>query len=361
MKRKLSFIILVLTIMLVACGQPDSQNKTENDENDGDSDKKEASSDADIVLKSSIQTPPEGELTKGFDKFLDEVEERSGGEVAFERYYSESLAKASDSLSALTNNIADIAVFVPSYVPGDIPLANVGNLPALWEDAYVGEAAFHNLYKNTPALQDELETQNVKWVGQYATPSYYFVTSKEVKNIEDIEGKKVIATGGLADLAEALGATVVGTPITESYEAMERGTVDGVFYGLTASNTYDLQEPAKYVYTLPLGSSTGLYGMNLDVWEDLPEEVQNIMEEVAEEHAEDFHEIYQIQGDEAALKEFEEADVEIIEPDEEEIDKLQEYAEPIWNKWAEKNDAQEILDDFRDYLDEAEESNPFDE
>src|SRR5699024_7801097 len=300
MKIKISFILLVITIMLVACGQADSQNKTEND-----NDKKDAADDADLVLKSSIQTPPEGELTKGFDKFLDKVEERSEGKVAFERYYSESLAKASDSFSSLTNNIADIALFVPSYSPGDLPLANVGTLPALWEAAYVGEEAFYNLYENTPALQEEVEEQNVKWVGQYATPSYYFVTSKEVKNIEDIKGKKVIATGGLADLAEELGATVVGTPITESYEAMEKGTVDGVFYGLTASATYDLQEPANYVYTLPLGSSTGLYGMNLDVWEDLPEDVQNIMEEVAEEHAEDFHEIYQIEGDEAALKEFE--------------------------------------------------------
>src|SRR5699024_1606978 len=110
-----------------------------------------------------------------------------------------------------------------------------------------------------------------------------------------------------------------------------------------------------------LGSSTGLYGMNLDVWEDLPEEVQTIMEEVAEEHAEDFHEIYQIEGDEAALKEFEDADVEIIEPEQEDIEKLEDYAKPIWDEWAEKNDAQDILEDFRNYLDEAEESNPFDE
>lgn len=360
-KSRKSFVMLLLIVVigLAGCGQPQSTNSNTPDDK-GD---KKSNPDA-LVLKASIQSPPTSDLAKGFDVYLDKIEERSDGRIEFERYYSESLAKAADHLNALTSNIADLALFVPSYTPGLLPLALIGTNPALWEDVWVGEMAYHDLYKTVPEMEEELKSHNVKWVGQYATPTSYVISNKPINSIEDIKGLKVIATGEMGTLAAQLGATPVGIPITDSYEAIERQTVDAVFYGLTTSVAYGLEDAAKYVYKIPLGATAGLYGMNLDVWNKLPEDLQDIILEVASEHPEDFHQIYQIQGQEEAIKKFEAKNVQFIEPTDEDKQKVQDVAKPIRDKWIQDNESkglpgQEIMEAFQSFIEKYEKENPF--
>ena len=69
-----------------------------------------------IVLKTTIQTPPVASLSKGFDAYLDVIEEKSEGKIKFERYYSESLLKTGDVLNALSSGIADVGVIVAPLV-----------------------------------------------------------------------------------------------------------------------------------------------------------------------------------------------------------------------------------------------------
>jgi TRAP-type C4-dicarboxylate transport system substrate-binding protein len=356
-----SFPLLVLAVILVisGCGPASDGNNNQKDKA-GEANSQEQT----FVLKASIQSPPKAALSRGFDAYLDEIEAKSNGRITFERYYGESLAKAADQLNALTNGMADIALFVPSYVPGKLPLANVGTLPALWHDSWVGAKSYHELYKTVPELQQELEKENVKWVGQYALPSYYIISTKKVEDFSDLKGLKVIATGQLAVLAEALGATPVGIPITESYEAMQRGTVDAVFYGLTASVTYGLEDSAKYIWKLPIGSSAGLIGMNLITWNKLPKDLQQVIMDTAAKHPDAFHKIYQVEGDEEALQKFVNAGAKIIEPKPEQVEKLKEMAKPIWDKWAQDMESkglpgQKILDTFRELIQKYEQENPY--
>ena len=354
-------MLLVLSLILVACNQGGNNSSNESEKSSSsDSGSSSGSGQEVLVLKSSIQSPPEAALTKGFDIFLDKIEEKSDGRIKFERYYSESLAAAEDQMNAVSNKIADIALVVPSYTPAQLPLANIGSNPALWKDTWVGETAYYKLYDTVPAMQDELAKNDIKWVGQYATPSYYVISTKEVRSIDDIKGLKVIATGGLAKLAAELGANVVGIPITESYEAMERGTVDAVFYGYSAGATYGLDESAKYIFQLPLGSTAGLYMMNADVYEGLPDDIKQIIKEVALEHPKDFHQIYQIDGEGKALNKFVENGTELIKPSEEDMKKLEEAAQKIWNDWSSQNEGgEEILNTFRQLIEESNKENPF--
>ncbi len=353
-----TLVVFGILVFLAACGQA-SNNATNNEPTGSDSDTQTET----FTLKASIQSPPKAALSLGFDAYLDDIEAKSNGRITFERYYGESLAKAADQLNALSSGIADIALFVPSYVPGKLPLANVGTLPGLWSDSWVGAMSYHELYQAVPELQAEMEKENVKWVGQYALPSYYIISSKEVKDFGDLKGLKVIATGQLAVLAEAMGATPVGIPITESYEAMQRGTVDAVFYGLTASATYGLEEATKTIWKLPIGSSAGLIGMNIDVWNQLPEDLQQIIMEAAAAHPDSFYQIYEVEGDQAALQKFIDAGAQIIEPTPEQIEQLQAFTKPIWEKWVQEQEAngapgQKILDTFLELIEKNEQAHP---
>jgi len=360
-------IILVGIFMLVGCSSSNEQTSTQNEQSKpsetSDQNKAETKT---ITLKSSIQSPPKAHLSRGFDAFLDEVEKISDGQIKFERYYSETLAKAADQLNALSTGIADISMFVPTYTPGKIPLATVSSNPALWADSWVGSKAYNEIYHTVPELQKELEGQNVKFVSQYATPTYYIISNKPVNSLEDVKGLKVIATGQLGVLAQHLGAAPVGIPITESFEAMERGTVDAVFYGVTSAATYGLEQSAKYVWKLPVGGSAGIIGFNINTWNSIPKDLQDkIMEIGTEVHPNKFHEIYQIQGDEEALQKFIDAGATITEASEEDLNKLKEIAKnEIWSEWVKDAESkglpgQKVFDAFTESINKFEKENPY--
>lgn len=359
---KKSYVIIVAMLLLVlsACG---SSNENTSEEQATSSN---SSSSEKIVLKASSQAPPPSPFSRGFDALLDEIEKASDGLIEFERYYSESLTKADNKVNALSSGIADVAAFMPSYTPGLTPLGNIVSNPGLWEDSWVGSKAINELYRTHPEMQEELEKENVKWIGQFTFPSYYVVSTKDVKSFDDLKGLRLIATGQMATLAEALGATVVGMPITEAYDAMQRGTIDGAIYGYTSSVTYGLDEVAESVWELPLGSPGGLIGMNLDVWNELPEEIQQEIENISQNiHPELYHEIYQIEGDEESIKRFEENGVKINPATEKDAELLREIVqEVIWDTWIEQQEAnglpgRKILEDLVQFADKYAEENPY--
>ncbi|MFS0823139.1 C4-dicarboxylate TRAP transporter substrate-binding protein [Bacillus sp. 1P02SD] len=335
--------------MLVACS--DKESSTSNgDENES------------IVLKTTIQTPQVALLSKGFDAYLDAIEEESDGRIKFERYYSESLAKTADVLDALSAGIADVGVIVPPLVESKIPLNNVGHSPAVYENVWAGSKAHYELYENNPELNEELEKNGVTFGGQLAVASSYVFTKEPIKSSADLKGLRMVALGDHGILAQELGAVPVSIPSTETFEALQRGTVDGVFFNLTTATTYNYEEVAGHVYKLPIGGVALLIGIGKDKFDSLPKDLQEIIKEVGKNQADEFHRIYQTEGDKVALEKIEAANGTVTEATPEDIKELKEIAKNvIWKKWVEKNgsSSQKILDQFVELSEKYEKENPF--
>ena len=340
--RKTNIVVVILFICLMVLGGCAS-DATGND-SQGESDQAQQ-----YVFKTTIQTPPVATMSVGFDAYLDEIEEKSEGRIKFERYYSESLVKVPDVLDALSVGIADVGIIIPVQMTSKIPLSTVVYSPAVFEDSLKGAQAIHDLYEQLPVMNEELEKHNVTYAGQLTVPSSYIFTKKPINSIADLKGLRIIAQGDQGILAEQLGAVPVTLTSTESFEALQRGTVDGAIFNLTAATTYNLEQVAGHVYKLPLGGAGLLIGMNLEKFEALPEDLQKIVLEVAESHAEDFYQIYQVEGDKLALEKIEKAGGEIVEPSTEDINKLQDIAEKtIFQRWIENNgtSAEEVMNTF---------------
>ena len=90
----------------------------------------------------------------------------------------------------------------------------------------------------------------------------------------------MVALGDHGVIAKELGAVPVSIPSTESFEALQRGTVDGALFNLTTSTTYNLEQVAKNVYKLPIGGVGLLIGMSLDKYNSLPDDLKEIIKEV---------------------------------------------------------------------------------
>jgi TRAP-type C4-dicarboxylate transport system substrate-binding protein len=110
------------------------------------------------------------------------------------------------------------------------------------------------------------------------------LANKPVKVLEDFDGMLIQAISPVfADIIEAVGAApVTGQPYTEAYSLIEKGTVDGTIQAPSSMYSYALYDVAKYMTSAYLVSAVHGFSINLDVWNKLPADAQDIIAEEAE-------------------------------------------------------------------------------
>jgi len=318
-----------------------------------------------MVLKASIQSPAGVPFTNMFYWLLDQIEKRSAGRIKFERYPGEALAKAAEQVDALQSGMADVAHFVTTYSPGKLPLNSIIYMPFTYRGSWTNATSYYQLIQEIPEIKAEYTKNNIRIISAYGTGPYYIFSSKPIKSYADLKGKKIIATGPMAELLKAMGASPIGIVITEAYEALQRGTADGAVYGPSAAGTYHVEEVCKYLLKLPLGGVCGPEGMNLDVWKKLPADLQKMIDSLPPEHAKACQQIYQITGDGKYMAKFKTAGVEVSEPSDEMMAETKKIAkEMVWRRWAEKQDKRglpgaKILDRYMELVEKNARLDPF--
>ncbi len=105
-----------------------------------------------------------------------------------------------------------------------------------------------------------------------------------MKTLEDWEGLLVwVANPAEAQTVEAFGASPVNLPFFDGYPALQKGTVDaGV--GLNPTGVWNFQwyDAIRYITIASTFGTSGYIDINLDIWNDMPEDIQNILLEEAQ-------------------------------------------------------------------------------
>ncbi len=234
-----------------------------------------------IVLKLSSYLPEstnEGQIVKWWG---DEIEKKSNGSVKIEYYFAQALVKTMDALSAVSSGIADIQFVADGYYPSQLPL--IGGLHLLYQSdsGYLMDKACTEMHETYPPFKEMMKKNNLKFLISLSAGEVAMASIEPIKSLEDLKGKKVRAMGLMNDAMKMLGATPVAMPLPEVYEALERGTLDavtGIPYHLIAA--FKFQEVAKNIVGLRMGCyASGGYYMNQDVWEGLPDDIKQIIDE----------------------------------------------------------------------------------
>jgi TRAP-type C4-dicarboxylate transport system substrate-binding protein len=100
--------------------------------------------------------------------------------------------------------------------------------------------------------------------------------------LEDLKGKTMRGAGEVADALKALGATPRDMPMTEIYDGMSKGTIDGLLVGAETLKSFKLADVTKYTtYAPSIGNSYLFYiVMNKSKWDSLPPDLQKIFNDV---------------------------------------------------------------------------------
>lgn len=214
--------------------------------------------------------------------FIDRAGELSGGRLRFEYYPSEQLGAAQDFVNLARSGVVDVAMVSPGYVAAQLPLSGVADLPGMSTDPCRGALALEPLLAEGGALYeadfapDGLHPLVVGVVAGYEVMSG---GGRVVTEPGDVAGLQLRSSGGAIDRTVAhLGAAPVAMPVTEMYEAISRGTVDGTVLGPMSALPYRMDEAAtNSTLGAQLGSFTITYSMGRRIWDELPPDLQDVL------------------------------------------------------------------------------------
>lgn len=235
-----------------------------------------------------------GPRAEAIQWWADELQKRSDGRVEVEIFWAQSLAKGPDTVAAIGSGLADVGSAVGVYTPADMPIWNLSNTPFSIDDMWVGMRVWDEMQKTSPELQEEMTRKNIKVLANYSSGNVHLLSIKApILTVEDLKGKKVRSTSGISPVLEALGAAPVSLNIPETYQAMERGTVDASINYIPYIKAYKHHEVGSYLTEVAFGQTMG-YGLaiNLDLYNEMPADLQQIIVELSDEFIEVYAEKY---------------------------------------------------------------------
>ncbi|MBA4489809.1 C4-dicarboxylate TRAP transporter substrate-binding protein [Paracoccus sp. S1E-3] len=201
--------------------------------------------------------------------------------------YGGALYSFSDTLEAVGDGITDAGWIGSLWEESKMPYSNLTYFtPFTTDDAGLQMQIFSQLYSEIPALKEEWEGNNVVFLGATGADTYHLYTKFPVDSIDDLKGRKIIAPGPTAPWMAAVGAVPVNGALPTYYNQIETGVADGVISIVTGANPLKIQEVAPYVTLIGAGANfVGGFAVNKDVWDGLPQDVQQVLTELGPEYS----------------------------------------------------------------------------
>jgi TRAP-type C4-dicarboxylate transport system substrate-binding protein len=243
-----------------------------------------------IVIRHTQFNPPQSLYGELHTWWAEEIEARTNGQVEVEIFFGDALLPSTEVLTGVGDGRADSGFLVDNAFPGNVPLTTISSLPFTGDETEAQVKAFTDLYADYEPFRAEWEAMNVR-VLQF-DPSFPSVigTAEPVESLDDLEGLSIRCLGYVCSALEAVGANPVAMAAPEIYEAIQRGLLDGyASVPFSAISALAFDEVAPYV----LDSGLGLYiqgatVINADLWDSLPADVQQVIEEVSSEYLGEF-------------------------------------------------------------------------
>ncbi|WP_375258678.1 TRAP transporter substrate-binding protein [Citreimonas sp.] len=214
------------------------------------------------------------------DAWTEQVAKMSGGRIAIDLLPVGAVVEYNETQDAVGAGILDGHITDVSYFSGKDPAFGlIANPIGAWSSP---EEMFRFMrYGGGNELMRELEEPyNLHFVGATTTGLEGFVSSKPLDGVDDLKGLKVRAPEGLIQqVFDAAGAVPVNLPYAEVFTALDKGVIDAADSTVFSTNQSQGLHKAGNHPVYPGFHSMPLVevAMNLDAWNALPADLQEIM------------------------------------------------------------------------------------
>jgi TRAP-type transport system periplasmic protein len=205
------------------------------------------------------------------------INEKGKGIVRVDVRDGPTIANHLNFYQRVLDDVVQIAWGLPLYVSGKFVRSNVTSLPFVVEKAEEASVAYWRLYKSG-ALDSEFD--QIVPLHLVVFPQSGIHLAKPPRSLDNLNGLK-IGTGSkmISDLVSRMGGAAISIPLTDYYEGLQRGTIDGTNSQWTQFQPFKLGEVTFYHIDTHLGGAAGMTFMSKRKWDSLPPAVRKILEE----------------------------------------------------------------------------------
>ena len=242
----------------------------------------EARSDEKVIkLKYSNFFPPSHRNSILSEQWGKEIEKRTNGRIKVTYFAGNTLTPPTQTYDSVVKGIADVGQSLMGYSPGRFPLTEVLALPLGYSSGVQATNLTNEFYKKFKPK--EFEDSEVMYFHGHGPGLFH--TKKVISSIDDIKGLRIKANAENAAIVTAVGGAPVSLPITETYDGLQKGLIDGVLLPIEPIKGWKFFEMIKttvenyaMAYTAPI-----FVVMNKGKWNSLPKDVQDIITQVNQE------------------------------------------------------------------------------
>ena len=266
-------------------------------------------------------------------KFGELMDQATGGKVKVDVYAADQLTggNQSEGIQALMNgDPVQISMHSNLIYSAFDPRFNVVSLPYLFDSVETADTVLDG-----PAgdkLVEILESYGLHCMGM-AENGFRQLTNSEhpVHSVEDMKNLKLRVAGSnlLMKCYELWGADATNMNWSETYTALQQGTVDGQENPLPAIDAASVQEVQKYVSMWNANYDCLFFCINQDIYDSLTPEQQEVVDECGKLAVQYEREINRAGDDEILSRWQSKNGVEVIPYEDLDIDSFKAVVEPV--------------------------------
>lgn len=223
-----------------------------------------------ITFQPSASSPKSIMADNGLS-FKEYVEKRSHGRIKVDIVWGQAIAGYSEVHDALADGRVDVSYTLPGYLPTDYPAVNalgtaMSALPAAQPvsgELIANGSAAELGWNNEQVLEEYADRGLVTLHPFIASGGYYGICTDPLTSLADWKGKQVrIATASQGQVVTKMGASPVSLAFPETYEALQRGTVDctlGQMLPSAESHIFDVAPNIAYTTKTSFSRTPGAY------------------------------------------------------------------------------------------------------
>lgn len=275
------------------------------------------------------------------DPFIEGVKEASGGRINISVSGPETVAPF-EQLEPVGAGVFDFLFTHGAYHFGTSPLMTAA-------DALEGDLTKIRESGVFDVLDKHYQQFGLKLVMLPITPegAYHIFLRNPVGESGDLSGRKIRGSLTYKGIVEMLGGVLTVLPPSEIYTGLEKGLIDGAAWPIIGVLDYKWNEVAGYLLRPGFGVNYEPIFMNLNAWNNLSPEDQQILLDVSKKVEESWYEVSPSVWQEEE-KQLLEKGMQITEMGDDQKAKLrQAWSDGLWALSAEKNaEATKELRDF---------------
>lgn len=293
-----------------------------------------------------IQTSwPGGAGLQIFREWCASIEEKTGGELAFQPFGANDVVGDFQLFDAVKNGVLDAVNPFTIYAQGIIPAATfLTSIPLGLRNPHEFDVFYYGL-GGIDIARELYAAQGMHFVGPVHHGPNVIHSKVPIRSIDDFAGRKMRLPGGMvAEIFTQIGAETTVLPGSEIFPALEKGTIDVADYvGPAVNYALGFSQVTDYIVMGPPGFMS-LYQpvdiMDITVgkaaWDALSPQMQQFVEMETHVYSDMHHAAIQ-KADQEAWAKFAEDGTEVTRLTQDDVELMTEVAVPVWFDYANRD------------------------